>query len=116
MMSDDLSKAIMTELTNYSEKISKDLDTLASETAKEAAAELRQTSPKGRTGNYAKSWAAKKTAEGEYTVHNKKYYFLAHLIEKGHVTRNGGRTNGRRHIKPVEEKAVEKFTRGVEKL
>lgn len=64
------------------------------------------------SGAYSRSWVAEsvqKTRILQKTViHNEDHYRLAHLLEKGHVIRNGtartfGSTTGKPHIRPVED-------------
>lgn len=78
--------------------------------SKESVSKLRNTSPK-KTGSYAKGWTVKKEGEMDVVVHNRTDYQLTHLLENGHVVRNKkgtyGRTSGTKHIKPVEDWAVD---------
>lgn len=79
--------------------------------AKESVQKLRSTSPKGRTGSYARGWSLKRVAArhglADVVVHNRTDYQLTHLLENGHLIRNKygeyGRTNGVKHIAPVED-------------
>ena len=84
--------------------------------AKESAQKLRNTSPK-KSGSYAKGWSVKKQGDMDVIVHNKTDYQLTHLLENGHVVRNKkgtyGRTNGIKHIAPVEDWAVEELPRRI---
>ena len=79
-------------------------------TATSVKKEISAKAPK-KTGAYAKSWTAKKTKENshslEMTVHSKNRYQLAHLLEKGHAKRGGGRVSGKPHIAPAEENGVQ---------
>lgn len=112
---EDLSKAIQKTLAEYEGVTVDSMKAAVDKASKEAVRELKGSSPK-RTGEYAKSWAAKKarlTNKWAYqkTVYNKEHYRLTHLLEKGHkvVGAKNGRTwvDARPHIEKVEQKAVE---------
>lgn len=94
--------------------------------AREAAKKLKQTSPKGKSGKYAKGWAVK-VEKGRINVGATVYgksgtYQLAHLLEHGHATRNGtGRvyedTRAHPHIVDVENWAAnEAYDRTMHRL
>ena len=65
-----------------------------------------------RTGKYKAGWAVRKEGRRPANpyrswaiVHNRTRYQLTHLLEKGHVTRNGGRTKPIVHIATAAEHA-----------
>ena len=96
---DELGQAVADALKEYNQQVNEAL---------KAARELRSTSPK-RTGEYAKGWTQKtsyETADNiRVTVYNNKKPQLAHLLEYGHAKVNGGRVEGKAHIRPAEERA-----------
>lgn len=115
---EDLQKVLSGYLENYVEDITEDVEDTVTEVAKEAKQELVQTSPRSgvaRKTKYYKGWAIKnggRTRKKHYfgkTVWNKTNYQLTHLLEFGHATRNGGRTQAQPHIRKVEEKYGIKF-------
>ena len=70
------------------------------------------------TGKYAKGWTSKVEKDrlgAQGVIYNKAAPGLPHLLEKGHAKRGGGRTQGRPHIKPVEEKINKEFEEKVVK-
>ena len=82
---------------------------------KEAVKELRQTSPKGKRGTYAKSWAMKVEKKKTVVVYNRQYR-LTHVLEHGHKTRkthgrygSKSETLAREHIAPVADSVADKF-------
>ena len=84
--------------------------------AKEAVQKLKNTSPV-KTGSYAKGWGTKKQGEADVVVYNRTDASLTHLLENGHVIRNKKGTYGRapahKHIKPVEEWAIDELPRRI---
>lgn len=99
-------------LSQYTDEVIEDIEKAKEETAKETVSELKKTSPKN-TGAYRKGWTKKRNGTS-IVIHNKKYQ-LTHLLEHGHAKVNGGRVEGKPHIKPAEEKAIENYIKRVEK-
>ena len=116
----DLSATVNKILDKYGDNVRKATGELIKKAAKEAKDDVKNGAPV-RTGRYKKSWSVKieEGSAGLYTiarVHNRDRYQIAHLLEKGHAKRGGGRVPGRAHIKPAEEAAVEKVQEGVEEI
>ena len=107
---DNMAAEIMKGLTEYADLANESMKKAVKKTATSVKKEISSNAPKD-TGKYAKSWATKKTGENshslEMTVHSKNRYQLAHLLEKGHAKRGGGRVSGKPHIAPAEENGVQ---------
>lgn len=106
---DNLAEEIMKGLTEYKNLATADMKTAVRKAGRSVKKDIQANAPK-KTGAYSKSWTVKTTKETseslELTVHSPKKYQLAHLLEKGHAKRGGGRTKAIPHIAPAEEKAV----------
>ena len=74
----------------------------------------KKPSPK-RYGKYRRSWKKKKLANGSFVVFN-AVASLTHILENGHISRNGGRVAGIVHIKPAEEKAIQNFEKRIKEI
>ena len=101
-------------LEQYSSDAAEVMNETIEQVAKDSSKRLKQTSPK-RTGKYAKGWT-QTVEKGRMTVsaiiHGKSgTYQLAHLLEKGHLTRKGTRTKEIVHIAPVDKWVVEEAVR-----
>lgn len=111
-------------LKDYGDEVYKVLNKCVEEVAEEAKAKLQAENhfAPGRSpsGAYAQSWINEKLPAKNYgtkqVVRNEDHYQLTHLLEKGHVSRNGtGRTFGKvpayPHIAPVNDWATEELPR-----
>lgn len=110
-------------LDTYSKEVRRATNNAQDKIAKDCVQKLKNTFPR-KTGSYAKGWAVKRARSKsrgivDVTVHNKTDYQLTHLLENGHVIRNGkgeyGRTNGIKHIAPVADWANDELPREIER-
>lgn len=121
---DGLADAIDEILEEYADEIAESADEAVQKVTKAGVKAMRQESAAafpGGDGTYAKGWTSK-TDKGrlrsESLIYNRTPG-LPHLLEHGHVSRNGtGRTfgtvPGREHIAPVAEKIAEDFEKEIE--
>lgn len=109
-----LSEEIQNQLKNFGTSLNREINEGLKEVAEKTAETLRQGGPYNeRSGKYTRDWDVKLrkrsyssvTMTEEYAVYDKKNYWLTHLLEKGHVSRNGSRVRPFEHIKPAEELA-----------
>lgn len=95
-------------LADYGDEIKQGLAQDVEATGKECLKLVTQYSPK-RTGAYRKGWRVKKFVDSRnqvsMTVYNKPHYRLTHLLEDGHLNRDGSRTEGKPHIEPAAQAA-----------
>ena len=115
---DNLAAEIMKGLTEYKDLATADMKTAVRKAGKSVKKDIQANAPK-KTGAYSKSWTVKTTKETseslELTVYSPKKYQLAHLLEKGHAKRGGGRTKAIPHIAPAEEKGISQLERDIER-
>ena len=105
-------------LEAYTQEVTEGIKEIAEAIGEDAVKELKSTSPK-RNRKYSGSWRKKVDKGSNFInikIHNAKYYRLTHLLEYGHATRSGGRTNAQPHIQPIEEKSNLRFIKEVEAL
>lgn len=110
-------KDLMTQLNDvlqdYSKEVMDIYNTCGKEIADDTVSKLKRVKF-GRydRGKYSKSWAVKQEKSNwgtdSYIIYNKKHYRLTHLLEFGHVVKNGtkrvvGKAGAIPHIKPMEE-------------
>ena len=105
----ELSAELQKQLESYNQDIVEGLNKAYKELADAGVAKLQSTHPyHDRTGKYSKGFAvtqrknaATATGAESYTIHNKKHYQITHLLEHGHLTRNGSRAAAFEHWKPT---------------
>lgn len=114
-----LANEITRQLALYAGVVQAEAAEIAGEVAEIGVQKLKPISPKGATGDYSKGWKVKKVGHKRY-VWNPPEYRLTHLLEKGHATVDGGRTDPQPHIKPVENELrpifEEKLVNGINSL
>lgn len=104
---EQMSSEIKNILEQYKDIAADELKDAVKKTANDVKKDIIANAPK-KTGAYKKSWTVTKVRESsnkiELVVRSKNRYQLAHLLEKGHAKRGGGRVNGKPHIEPARKR------------
>ena len=113
---DSLSSEVMKELEKYADVTTENVKKAVQKAGKTVRDEISNNAPSD-TGKYSKSWTVKTVRETssslELVVHSRNRYQLAHLLEKGHVLRPGGRVSAKPHIGPAEEKGIRELEENI---
>lgn len=115
---EQLPQVIQSILNEYVDDITDNIPEIAEKVAKKGVLALKNATKATVKGNkYWKGWTSQ-TEHGrlstKVTIYNGRLPGLPHLLEHGHANVDGGRTPGRVHIAPVEEKLVKEFEEKVE--
>ena len=114
----DLDRVVSEILDEYSGNIAEATKKTVEKVAETAKKEVQANAPK-RTGKYRSGWAVRKETDrlhSEAVVHNRTRYQLAHLLEKGHAKRGGGRVKAYPHIAQAEQNAVRNMEEALRKI
>lgn len=117
---ENFANAVQKLLEKYGDEAYDISQAAAKKSARETTSELKQVSPVGNNGSYARGWSHKAQKNGvtQYseTVYNRQYQ-LTHLLEKPHETGGGGHyPKNKDHtgiIARVEEQNVNRFVEAV---
>lgn len=115
---DQMADAIAQSMAEYADLSNEVMKECVTETSKSVKKEIQENAPI-RTGKYKKSWAAKKVKENRNSltivVHSRDKYQIAHLLERGHAKRGGGRVAAIPHIAPAEQRGAEELVSRIER-
>jgi hypothetical protein len=115
----ELGKAIDDILQEYGDNVTEAMPKAVKQVATIAKQETQAGAPT-RTGKYRSGWAVKEEAVDRFRtdmiVHNRTRYQLAHLLEKGHALRGGGRAPAFVHIAPAEQHAIKNLEEAVKRI
>lgn len=110
----NFAEVVQKMLQDYGYEVMEEVYEGLNEASKKAVKKMRQEAAAAipgtysNTGKYAKGWTRtieRKRLSVYATIHGKERhtYALAHLLEKSHAKRGGGRSNAFPHIEKVNE-------------
>lgn len=113
---DQLASEIEKILKSYEGDLDRKVGEAMGKVARKGVQMLKATSPKAEnseySGEYANSWTMSvenhRDLTHEAVIYN-KHAGMPHLLENGHLMRNGKRTKKQEHIKPVADVLASDF-------
>lgn len=113
----DFDKAFFSIINDFSEECKDEVNLAIHDATDYTLDEIRDYVPAGAEEwkswkKYLKGWETKSTYKMTtdstlYTIWNPKQYMLTHLLEKGHVMKNGKRTRAFPHVSVAAEKGMQ---------
>lgn len=117
-MKKDFDAQLSEILGDYKKNLAEKLHALTTTTADELKRKLGQTAPVGYRKKLKKSFRISKSKIGlsaKEVVHSTEYRLL-HLVENGHVKRNGGRTRASHFVAKAVDEVTPKYQKAVEEV
>ena len=116
---DDLASGIANELKNYSEEVTYSVKDVVGDVTNRLVGRTKQDA-RVRSGVYRYAISSKKLYENEHKLVKVWYvhkpdYRLAHLLNNGHRTKDGGFVAGDNHITKNEKIAIKELEEGIER-
>lgn len=115
---DNLAEEVSKMLDEYADDVTNNVKEATHKVALLTVRALQSESKKSVNGKvYYRGWRtySETTRLSQIeTIYNAKLPGLPHLLEYGHAKRNGGRTQPKEHIGPVEDEAERLMTRELE--
>lgn len=115
-LADEITQAVKDYTEDVSEGVSKAVEDTANKILKDVKANAKHY---GWSDDYVNGFAKNNQSKGgnkKYVIWNKKHYRRVHLLEKGHVLRQGGRARAYPHMFPAERENIPKFEEVVERI
>lgn len=112
---DFLSQSITDNLNQQTSKIIEKIDKETKKISRQSIKIVQSNSPV-RYGIYKSSFKLKKLKQGKYLIYSAKRYQLTHLLEHGHILKNGAISKAIPHIVKGEEYAQKELPAKIEKI
>lgn len=110
----DLRDEIIKYVKDYQKLTMEKVKKIGKKLSREGKEELKKSSPigDGRDKKLKEGWTTNTVIDGNqatFVVRNKNKPHIVHLLEHGHINRNGTRTKGFHFVQPVREEMEKKF-------
>ena len=113
----NLSVVLEKTLSEYTQNVRAGVKKDVHDVAIQCRDEIKEKAPVD-TGKYKAGWSVRTAFESaddiREEVYNRSKPEITHLLENGHAKVNGGRVEGKPHIRPAEEHAEQELLRRVE--
>lgn len=113
-----MAEAIEQSMAEYAALSNEVMKECVADVSKSVKKDIQENAPV-KSGRYKKSWTAAKRQENAnaltMVVHSRNRYQIAHLLERGHVKRGGGRVQAIPHIAPAEQRGAEELASKIER-
>lgn len=117
---DQLAKAITDSVDEYTEDVQVGIKRVVNRTSNKVAKEIKTNYPyNDRTGEYTKGWRNSKVDRNgiiKRTIWNRLHYRRVHLLEFGHLTKDGKRVQAYPHVEPAYNKYAKNIDKEIKKV
>lgn len=110
----DLRDGIIKCMKDYQKVLVDNVVKIGKKVSKKGKEELKQTTPNGNSTEkkMKDGWVSNTVINGDnitFVVRNKNKPHVVHLVENGHINKDGTKTKGKKFVKPIKESMEKEF-------